>query len=316
MSIHPPPKATRVTESLDVAEVAKMTPSSRNRVVDLMRVLALLIVVLGHWVMQGVYVDRADNLHRLGLLDLATWAHPLTWILQVMPIFFLVGGYSNALSWRRAQTRGTTYGAWLHRRAGRLSRPLLPLLVFWAVVAPTIGTLGFGHDWLRIAGKASLVPTWFLAVYLVVVALVPLSLALWDRWRFVSLGPGLGLAAIVDILSIHFESDVIGAVNLLFVWVTMHQLGYAWLDGTLHGNLRPQLLAVSGFIGVVTLVAFGPYGVSMVGVSGFGVDNASPPRITLLLLGVWQAGIAISLEPYLRRILERPLIWFVVVVLE
>ena len=125
-----------------VALLAESTPDSRNRVVDLLRAAAILVVVLGHWTVAAVYVDDAGELRRGDLLELATWTHPLTWVVQVMPVFFLVGGYANALSWRSARTRGTTYGGWLRARLRRLTIPVLPLMLFWAVVAPVAHALG------------------------------------------------------------------------------------------------------------------------------------------------------------------------------
>ena len=202
-----------------------LATTERNRVVDLVRVLALGGVVLGHWLKQGWYVDH-ETLHRAGLLGIAPWTHPLTWIFQVIPIFFLVGGYANAVSWRHAQLRGTRYGPWLAGRVGRLTRPLLPLLAFWCVAAPLAPHLGLGDDWLRIASKSSLVPTWFLATYVVVVALVPLTLAAWERWGLWTLTIG-AVALPVDILSLHRDSPALGGINLLVVWGTLHQVGYA-----------------------------------------------------------------------------------------
>lgn len=35
--------------------------------------------------------------------ELAAWTHPFTWSFQVMPLFFGVGGYVNALSWHSAR---------------------------------------------------------------------------------------------------------------------------------------------------------------------------------------------------------------------
>ena len=93
-----------------------LATTERNRVVDLVRVLALGGVVLGHWLKQGWYVDH-ETLHRAGLLGIAPWTHPLTWIFQVIPIFFIVGGYANAVLAARA-TRGTRYGPWLAGRVG------------------------------------------------------------------------------------------------------------------------------------------------------------------------------------------------------
>jgi len=56
----------------------------------------------------------------------------LTLLFQVMPVFFLVGGYSNAASWDAAQRTGTRYGTWVAGRARRLIGPVLPLILTWA----------------------------------------------------------------------------------------------------------------------------------------------------------------------------------------
>lgn len=290
-------------------------PAERNRVVDLVRVLALCGVVLGHWLKQGWYVDGAGTLHRAGLLGIATWTHPLTWIFQVMPLFFLVGGYANAISWRHAQAQHVSYGDWLAARTRRLTRPLLPLLVFWAIAAPVAPHVGLGGSWLRIGSLTSLVPLWFLATYLGIVTLVPVTMAAWERWGPRSLDVGL-LAFPIDALSLHLDSTAIGAVNLVVVWGTLHQLGYAWRDGAFRRPGRAMGLALPGLVGAVLLVRFGPYSVSMVGVGGYGVNNTNPPRATLLLLGCAFAGLTFLAEPRLRRLAERPRVWGAVVVLE
>ena len=215
-----------------VALLAESTPDSRNRVVDLLRAVAILVVVLGHWTVAAVYVDDAGELRRGDLLELATWTHPLTWVVQVMPVFFLVGGYANALSWRSARARGTAYGGWLRARLRRLTIPVLPLMVFWAVVAPVAHALGADGETLRIASRASLVPTWFLAAYVVVVSVAPLTLRLWERWGWASVVGLLALGGLVDYLSITNDVFLLGFLNYLVVWGAVHQLGYAWLDGS------------------------------------------------------------------------------------
>jgi Acyltransferase family len=304
-----------VVVALTVAEVNALPTAGRNRVIDLVRVIALVGVVLGHWLKQGLYVDDGDTLHRAGLLGIAPWTHPLTWLFQVMPLFFLIGGYVNALSWRHARTRGLGYGAWLAGRAGRLTRPLLPLLAFWVVATPLAAHVGLGADWLGIASKTSLVPVWFLATYVVVVALVPLTLAAWERWGAWTLV--VGAAALpVDVLSLRLDSALVGGLNLLLVWGVLHQLGYAWRDGTFATLPRCTLLGLLGLGGALMLVAMGPYGVSMVGVDGYGVNNTNPPRATLLLLGVAQAGLVLATEPALRRFAMRPRVWWTVVMVE
>lgn len=308
------PSTTRHAPQENDARVSHV-PAERNRVVDLVRVLALCGVVLGHWLEHGWYVDDSGILHRAGLLGIAPWTHPLTWIFQVIPLFFVVGGYANAVSWRHAQSERVRYGTWLAGRTNRLARPLLPLLVFWAVAAPLALHLGLGDEWLRIGSLTSLVPIWFLATYLGVVALVPVTIAAWDRWGPRTLVVGL-LALPVDAVSLHLNSTAIGALNLLIVWGTLHQLGYAWRDGTFRRSSGALLLGLVGFVGAIALVWFGPYSVSMVGVDGYGVNNTNPPRATLFLLGCALTGLVFLAEPVLRRFANRSLVWRATVAVE
>jgi hypothetical protein len=291
------------------------TPADRNRVVDLLRAAALVVIVLGHWVMQGLFVDAAGGLHRQGLLGIAPWTHPFTWALQVMPVLFLVGGYANALSWRRARLRGTGYAGWLRSRLERLARPLVPLLLGWTALAVAAPHLGLGEDWVRIAGRAALVPTWFLAVYLLVVALVPATLELWRRAGWWSVVLGAGAVAAVDALTIPAAGAGLAVLNALLVWGTVHQLGYAWLDGRFGTPPLRLGVGLAALASLVALVTWGPYAVSMVGVSGFGVDNTFPPRVTLVLLGLAQASLLLAIEPALGRLAVRPGVWRVVTVL-
>ena len=97
--------------------VAAATPSTRHRVIDFLRAAAITVVVLGHWTI--VAVDPG-GIQPHGVLDNAPWSHPLTWVFQVMPVFFLVGGYANGLSWRSARRKGVGYGGWLRARLRRL----------------------------------------------------------------------------------------------------------------------------------------------------------------------------------------------------
>ena len=54
---------------------------------------------------------------------------PITWVVQVMPLFFLAGGAAGAYGWRE----GTQWGTWLFTRAQRLCRPVFWYLAFWTV---------------------------------------------------------------------------------------------------------------------------------------------------------------------------------------
>lgn len=288
------------------------TPSDRNRAVDALRAASILVVVFGHWLMAAVTVRGSDLM--LGhLLELATWTHPLTWILQVMPVFFVVGGFSNAVSWRSARRRRESYGAWLRARLRRLVLPVVPLLIVWGAGGWLALHAGLDRHMLQLASQVALVPTWFLAAYVVVVTLAPLTLALWERFGWMSVLAGTMLAGAVDVASLGFGLVPVGFLNYVFVWGTVHQLGYAWRDGRLGDAGRRLLLAGAGLAATFLLVELGPYPVAMVGLDTAEVANSFPPRVTLAALGLFQAGLILAFEKPLRTWMERRRPWLAVV---
>src|SRR5215468_6412108 len=122
---------TMVTAWSRAAELADRTLPSRNRYVDFLRAMSMLVVTVGHWLAGAPYFDATNTLQISHILTEVRWTAWLTWILQVMPIFFIVGGYANGISWRAARRDKKSYAAWLEGRLRRLVWPTLPLLVAW-----------------------------------------------------------------------------------------------------------------------------------------------------------------------------------------
>ncbi|MGP5482371.1 acyltransferase family protein [Brachybacterium alimentarium] len=292
-------------------KVDAATPESRNRVVDFLRAAAITVVVLGHWTI--VAVDAGGGISPHGVLDTARWTHPLTWVFQVMPIFFLVGGYSNALSWRSARRKQIGYAQWLRARLRRLGIPLLPLLVTWLLISVIALAAGAPTAALQLATQMALVPTWFLAAYLLVIVVAPPLLVLWERFGWWSLIGGIVLAGLVDAVSISLDRPLLGYPNYVLVWATFHQVGFAWLDGRLSGAGRRLALVAIGAAGLALLVGLGPYPVSMITSGADEISNSSPTRVTMAFLGMLQAGLVLLLERPLTAWLARPWPWFVTV---
>lgn len=292
--------------------MAEETPAERNRVVDLMRVVSILIVIFGHWLMAAVTFAEGELIPG-HLLELADWTHPLTWIFQVMPVFFFVGGYANALSWRSARRRGEPYGGWLRARLRRLVLPVVPLIIVWTAGGWLGLELGLAWEMLQLASQVAIVPTWFLAAYVVIVTLAPAALVIWERFGWWSITGGVALAGAADILSIGWGVVPVGFANYLFVWGTVHQLGYAWVDARFEGMNRRLILGAIGLAGALALVWAGPYPIAMVGLDTAQITNSYPPRVTLALLGMFQAGLVLIFEPLLRRAMRRPGAWTFVV---
>ncbi len=288
--------------------LAGRTPAERNRYVDFLRAASILLVVVGHWLVAAPHVEggsaRLDH-----MLALAPWTRWLTWLVQVMPTFFLVGGFANAISWQSARSRGESYAAWLHGRTRRLIAPIVPLLLVWIALAAAARRFDLSPEVVRTGSQVALVPTWFLAVYLGVVLLVPATWAAWRRWSWLSLALPAAAALAVDVAAFRFGAGALRWLNYACVWVAVHQLGYAWQTGRLGGWKRRLLWAGGGFLALAAALLLGPYSVSMVGVPGEEISNTLPPTVALLAFAVAQLGLVLALESPARRWLDGARPW-------
>jgi peptidoglycan/LPS O-acetylase OafA/YrhL len=289
-------------------EMAAATPVERNRYVDFLRAVSILMVVTGHWLVATAYY-RDGNLTPGDVLELQPETQWLTWIFQVMPIFFIVGGYANAVSQESARRRGVGYAGWLAARLHRLVTPLLALILGWAALAATFYFIGVSGDITRLASRAALIPIWFLAIYIAVVMLAPITYSAWRRWGFASLFAFAAIGALVDVAFFAAELEWLGWTNYFWVWLAVHQLGYAWRDGRLGSPARLLTYSALALLVLVLLIFKGPYPLAMVGSPDEGLSNTIPPKITLLALGIFQFGLLLSIESPMRRLLSGLRLW-------
>jgi len=285
--------------------LAEETPPERNRYVDFLRAASILAVVIGHWLVITPWVSLDGAFqpdHLLTRSELARW---LTWIFQVIPVFFAVGGFANAVSWDSAVRRGTAYGDWLVARLRRLVLPALPLLAVWAGFAIATWSGVMDPTLVDVTSLGALSPLWFLAVYVAVVALVPLTRRAWERFGVWSFWAPVLATVLIDIAGFGFGADWVRWINYALVWPAVHQLGYLWQDGRL-GGLRASLPYAVGGLAVALIAVFTfDYPVAMIGVPGAEVSNSAPPTVALLALGIGQFGLLLAAERPLRRWLER-----------
>ncbi|WP_424571152.1 acyltransferase family protein [Streptomyces sp. CH-036] len=296
-----------------VRELAGATPATRDRYVDLLRVASLGAVVLGHWLMAAVTPDGVGN-----LLAVVPALQPLTWLLQVMPVFFFVGGFSHALSYRsllRKRPEGSgdsVYSAFLRARLQRLLRPTMVFVLVWGAAALLVQLLGGGGGLTGVTLRMVTQPLWFIGIYLAMVAFTPPLLRLHERYGWGAFAGLAGAAVAVDVLRFAAGVPYVEFLNFAFVWLAVHQLGFLRADGRIRLR-RAALLAGGGLVTAAALVALGPYPLSMVGMPGEKVSNMAPPTLALLAHGLWLVGAVELLCAPAARLLERPRVWRAVV---
>ncbi len=292
-----------------VVELADRTPSSRNRYVDFLRAISMLVVTVGHWLAAAPYFDATATLTTSHVLNVAPWTAWLTWVVQVMPIFFMVGGYANGISWRAARRDRKSYAVWLERRLRRLVWPILPLLVVWVAIVAIEYARGVRPELISYGSQVAFIPVWFLAVYIGIVLIVPGTEAAWNRFGMRSFWALTAAAAVVDALYFAVGVRWLGFTNYLFVWGAIFMLGYAWLDERFSERRTLLVGAALGLAVLLMLVHIGPYPVSMIGVPGDPISTTTPPKVTLIALATMQGGLLLAAQAPMRRWLAGRAAW-------
>ncbi|MDT5110266.1 MAG: hypothetical protein QOE20_2156 [Mycobacterium sp.] len=288
--------------------VADETASGRDRAVDVARLAALVVVMFGHCALLLATIDT-NGLHIGNLLGALPTIQPLTWVAQVMPLFFFAGGAAGAYGWRR----GTPWGTWLVTRAQRLCRPLFWYLAAWAVGLLVV-RVTLGAESAEGVGRECVALLWFLGLYLVVLAFVPALIRLrTGRAAALVVAALLGLAATVDGVRFAVGTPGSGVANFLIVWMIPVVIGVAYARKLI--DPRAALaVAASAFVAQVLLAMSGRYEVALVVTGVERMSNVSPPTLLLALHCTWMSCLFVAAAGAIKRWAARPRVWRVVAV--
>jgi hypothetical protein len=289
------------------ARIDEATPASRDRTVDALRALAIMGVILGHWLVTALVLThgtKTGTLYDASPLASMPWLSPLSWIFQTLAIFFFVGGYSAARSYRGS------YRTWLGRRLARLSRPVTALVAVWALLGTGLYLGGVSTSTLHTVLVLVLDPLWFLGVYAVLTALTPLAVALVRRLSAAAAAIPFAIVAVADAVRFGLGGPAwVGWVNVAAGWLVPYLLGIAWARGAFRGRRIPALMLAGGAAATAALVLWAGYPASMVGVNGAKISNLNPPTLAVVTFGIAQVGLALLLREPLARWMSRPLAW-------
>jgi peptidoglycan/LPS O-acetylase OafA/YrhL len=292
-----------------VSQVAESgTPpakAGRDHYIDFLRTGSLLIVVIWHWLF-NVVNWRADGPHFGNPIATTFGFWALTWLFQVLPVFFFVGGFSHLVSWESVERKGGGYVQFVGKRLRRL---LTPLAISLGVAGAAWLVFSMLFPEVRWVGRAIyliLSPLWFLGIYLVMMLLTPLAVQLHRKGGEMVPAVMAGLVVAVDVARFRYHLRGIEIVNLLLVWALAHQLGFFWRRLVEAPRQVAWSLTMGGFIGLVALTNIGLYPRSMVGVPGEAISNMGPPTLCIVALTLFQVGVVLLVRERLSQWLENP----------
>ncbi|MFM9447897.1 acyltransferase family protein [Streptomyces acidiscabies] len=302
------PRGTYLTRT--AARIDAATPPHRDRAVDALRALAILGVVLGHWLVTALVAD-GDTLRAASPLASMPWLAPVSWTFQTLAVFFMVGGHVATRSYAaaRGKARRGVYTDWLRARLARLFRPVAALVAVWLTVAVCLLLGGASFLTVHTVVKLALSPLWFLLVFALLTAATPLLARLNPLWPLV-------VVLHVDLVRFGLGGPSwLGWINLAAGWAVPYTLGAAWTRGELERPRAGWVLLTGGAVVTAVLIRWGGYPASMVGVPGEGISNLNPPTLAAVTFGLAQCGAALLLRGRLRRAMRRPRAWAAVALL-
>ncbi|RUQ09777.1 acyltransferase [Curtobacterium sp. HSID17257] len=298
MSTKQGPSSRMHSVPADSAQDVRGIIAQRDLVVDLIRTACVVLVVVVHVTMVGVAVSP-DGIGVTSPLQDAAWYVPATWVGQVMPLFFAVGGFASAVGWRNTLARGGGARDFVATRLVRLFRPAVPLFAVLAVGLGIATALGTPAELLAEVAVGIGSPLWFLAAYGITQCCVPVMARLHERAPFRTLGVLLLLAAAVDALRFATGTAEVGLLNLGPVWLFAQQLGFLWADGWFARRSKVLLavVALAGYALLVPLTSVGLWAPDM-------LQDLNPPMLPLALLAVSQVCLVQLVHRPLTRLMQ------------
>lgn len=285
--------------SPDASSSTASDPHRRDLTLDLARVAAVVFVVVVHLLQVGVGHDTRGAIVTSRPAEAQPWFDVATWFGQIMPLFFVIGGFASGAGWASWVLRGGDAAGFIRSRTLRLVQPALVLFGVLSLVMIGVKFTGIDPGLVDAALSAAGMPLWFLAAYLICQALVPLASEAHRRMPRAFL---VGMTtAVIAVDAVRFASgiEVLGYLNLLFVWPLIHQFGFWYHDGWFSRRRKATLVAtaVASSLGFAGVLAWAPYSTNM-------LTNLNPPTLPLVLLGLAQTCVLCVIAPALALLMR------------
>ena len=278
-----------------VKDLAGATKADRNRAIDLYRALAMLAVSIGHWAAIVMSTDADGDLVTGNALEFAPSMSWITWILQVMPLFFVVGGFSSAMSLDSHNGRGGRPQDWVAARLRRMLAPTITLAAVW-LVGLAVATAAGAGAYAAAGATAAAIPLWFLANYTIDTAIAPYVLPAFRERPGLVVGATLTVFGLIE-LARFADVPYLPQVNWVIGWLLFQMAGFAWRDGLLPTGRAMGAVAAGLWTAAVAAVTLGPWPTAMVHFPGLENSPTHPPTIALLLFGAAYSATAIAVAP-------------------
>jgi hypothetical protein len=270
--------------------------SDRRPAIDVARILALVVVVVGHLTIAVVDRATAGEVRGTNLLTLEpAWR----WVaaLAPMPVFFAAAGWANSTADLRSSAR----------RLAAVVGTAAVVVVVWSSIVAVTWAAGGDETLVGRGARIATQPLWFLAAY-VPLASMGRHVASLARNHMRSTVVVVVVALVgLDLARIGGDAPAwIGWACFPLAWGLPWLLGAWWRDRVETGRLNEQSTGVAlmagGMLVAAGLVAWAGYSVALIDTGADTRSNTTPPGLYTATAAVVQVGLLLTGASWLDRL--------------
>jgi len=303
----------------NVTKEAKHTSISRERFIDFIKVVGLLMVTFN----TEYLLDFKNSAGELLVYNESFTAYnktQFTWFTTGISLFFFSTGFTNKIAWYSNVGRDGSQWKFLTDRVNSLMGPVLVWIASISVLLNVFFRylkfplfITTENDGLITITEFLMWPLWIVAIYLVVVIFCPLTIYLHKKNPYLTVVSLICMTIAIDTIEFSISLSYIKLFNYLLFWLTIHQMGYFFADGKIF-KYKSSIFATVALISYVYLFYKLNTSNEFMSVSGYRlseISNEDPPTIYYLISSVGLLSFFLFFRKSFEDILHNTNTWLI-----
>jgi len=303
----------------NVIKEANNTSISRERFIDFIKVIGLLMVIFNTEFLLD-FKNSAGELLVYNESFTSSDKTRFTWFSTGISLFFFSTGFTNKIAWYSNVGRDGSQWKFLTDRVNSLMGPVL----VWIASISVLLNLFFRFlkfplflttedDGMITITEFLMWPLWIVTIYLVVVIFCPLTIYLHKKNPYLTVVSLIFMTISIDTIEFSISLSYIKLFNYLLFWLTIHQLGYFFADGKIIKFKNSIFVTVSIFSYVYLFYKYDTSNEFM-SVSGYRLSqlsNEDPPTIFYLIASIGLLSFLLFFRKFFEDKLQNNKTWLV-----
>ncbi len=300
-----------------VIEESNNTSISRERFIDFIKVIGLLMITINTEVLLEFYNSSGEV-----LIFNDSFTDPTktryTWFTTGISLFFFSTGFTNKIAWYSNVGRDGSQWKFLTDRVNSLMGPVLVWIATITILLNVFSRilnfplyLTSQDDGIITITEFLMWPLWLVSIYLVVVIFSPITIYLHKKNPYLTMVIFILLTIGIDTIELPISFSYIKLINYLLFWLTIHQAGYFFADGKIF-KFKASIFVTASLFSYVYLFYIFNTTTEFMSVSSYrltAISNEDPPTIYYLVSSIGLLSIFLFFRESFEELLKNRKTW-------